>query len=265
MSRAPAGSKSLLKSLSLLELVATGVHDLDSLAAASGLPRSTAHRLLSALAKRRYLRHASGAGYQLGSALIELGFAAQRQLHVTSVARPYMERLARASSETVHLGVLDGRDVVYIDKVPGTRGLSLASTIGARMPAQTTALGKALVAGTPPATWSSYFDPDVRRTERTIVDEAEFLTAVGRCRTRGYAEDREENEAGVRCIGVPIHDAAGGVVAALSVSGASLYMTDERVDELIPMVLEAGAAISNELGWRGTEPAARRAAEGSAR
>ena len=244
------GTRSLLKSLHLLETVAGGVHDLDGIVAATRLPRSTAHRLLSALVSRRYLRHRQGQGYRLGPQLIELGFAAQSQLHLSSAARPHMERLASATSETVHLAVLDGLDVIYIDKVPGSRGLTMASTIGARAPAQTTALGKVLVAGLPPKEWPGRFDPTIRRTARGIADEASYLTVLQRCLAEGWAEDQEENEPGVRCLSAPLRDASGAVVAAISVSGASVYLTDDRLREIRPRVLETASAVSAELGWR---------------
>jgi DNA-binding IclR family transcriptional regulator len=249
----PEGARSLLKSLDLLETVGGGASDLEAIVAATRLPRSTAHRLLTTLVRRGYLRHRAGDGYRLGPKLIELGFAAQSQLHLSSAARPHMERLARATSETVHLAVLDGLDVVYIDKVPGSRGLLMASTIGARAPAQTTALGKVLVAGLPEREWRGRFDPALRRTANAIADEACYLDTLRRCADRGYAEDHEENEPGVRCLGVPIRDAAGAVVAALSVSGANVYLSDVRLDEIRPLVMAAGAAVSAELGWR--EPA----------
>ena len=247
------GTRSLLKSLQLLETVAGGVHDLDGIVATTRLPRSTAHRLLSALVSRRYLRHHPGQGYRLGPQLIELGFAAQSQLHLSSAARPHMERLARATSETVHLAILDGLDIVYIDKVPGSRGLTMASTIGARAPAQTTALGKVLVAGLPPHEWPGRFDPTIRRTARGIPDEASYLAVLQRCRADGWAEDQEENETGVRCLSAPLRDASGAVVAAISVSGASVYLTDNRMREMRPQVLATAAAVSAELGWRPPE------------
>jgi len=242
------GSRSLHKSLALLEAAGAGVRDLQGLAAATRLPRSTAHRLLSTLVERRYLRHDAAEGYRLGPKLIELGFAAQSQLQLQRVARPHMERLAQRTSETVHLAVLDGLDIVYIDKVPGSRGLALASTVGGRCPAQTTALGKVLVAGLPSERWVERFDARLRRHPNSIADEATYLEVLRRCAEAGYAEDQEENEPGVRCIAVPIRDASGAVIAALSVSGASVYLTRDRLDELRPEVVSIGAAVSAELG-----------------
>ena len=114
-----SGAQTLLRGLWLLERVADGVHDLPGLAQALGLSRSTAHRILSALVREGYLRHEPRKGYFLGPKLIRLGFKAYGSLHLPSLARPHLEALRDATLETVHLAVLDGKDVVYIDKVPG--------------------------------------------------------------------------------------------------------------------------------------------------
>jgi DNA-binding IclR family transcriptional regulator len=241
---------SLLKSLHLLETVARGVHDLDGLGAATSLPRSTAHRLLSTLVRRGYLRHHAGSGYRLGPLLIELGFAAQDQLHLPSVARPHLERLARASAETVHLAVLEGRDVVYLDKLPAARGKAMIATIGARAPAQTTALGKVLVAGLPQHEWPGRFDPSVPGARNATRDEAAYFAGLRHCAQAGFAEDDEEHAPGVRCLAAPIRDATGGVSAAVSLSCAASAFTEPRRRELLTLVLGAAAAISAELGWR---------------
>ncbi len=243
--------QTVLRALALLEAVAEGKSDLESLSASAGLSRSTTHRLLTTLVQGGYLRHAARprAGYSLGPKLIELGFRAHAGLHLPSLARPYLEQLAEDSRETVHLGVLDGAMVVYIDKVPGKRELQMASQIGARVPAQSTALGKALVSTLPREDWLRSFTPGLWRTAHTITDPARFVEEIDRAARQGYALDLEENEPGIRCIAAPIRDAAGQGVAAVSLSSAVLYLTDERLQELIPLVQATARQISRELGW----------------
>ncbi len=243
-------SQTVLRALALLEAVAEGKHNLESLAAAVSLSRSTAHRLLSTLVRAGYLRHEPREGYTLGPRLIELGFKAHGQLHLPSLARPHLEWLAQVSQETVHLGVLDGPDVVYIDKVPGTRGLQMASYIGARMPAQATALGKALISTLPEEKWPEHFTPGLKRTPHTIADLSRFREEIVHVTRCGYALDLEENEPGIRCIAAPIRDGSGRGVAAVSISSAVIYLSDERIAELAPLVLETARRISRELGWR---------------
>lgn len=250
------GSRSLSKSLRLIETVADGARALDEITEASGIPRSTAHRLLSTLVRERYLTHAPGTGYRLGPMLIGLGFKARDQFDLTAVARPHMVRLSRRTFEAIHLGVLEDRDIIYIEKVPGSRGLSMASYVGFRAPAQCTALGKVLIASLHESAWDDYFDPDLARTGNSVTDPDAFHVMLRSTRSAGYAEDREENEPGVRCVAVPVRDATGEVVASMSLSGATVYLTDERVREILPHVLATGVAISQELGWKA-------AAEGS--
>jgi len=246
-------AQTVLRALALLEAVAEGVHDLEGLRARVGLSRSTAHRLLSTLVRAGYLRHSPRAGYRLGPRLIELGFRAHAGLHLPSLARPYLEELSEATRETVHLGVLDGTEVVYIDKVPGKRELQMASYIGARVPAQSTALGKALVSTLPPEEWLRAFVPGLRRTERTIAEPDRFLEEIARVARQGYALDLEENEPGIRCVAAPVRDGAGRGVAAISISSAVIYLTDERIQELIPLVQATAREISRELGWTDDE------------
>lgn len=248
-------AQTVLRALALLEAVAEGVHDLEGLSARVGLSRSTAHRLLSTLVRAGYLRHSSREGYHLGPKLIELGFRAHAGLHLPSLARPYLEELSGATRETVHLGVLDGTQVVYIDKVPGKRELQMASYIGARVPAQSTALGKALVSTLPREEWLRAFVPGLRRTERTITEADRFLEEIAQVARQGYALDLEENEPGIRCVAAPVRDGAGRGVAAVSISSAVIYLTDERIRELIPLVQETARRISRELGWRGSRGA----------
>lgn len=242
------GAQTLLRGLWLLERVADGVHDLKRLAETLGLSRSTAHRILSTLSRAGYLRHEPRKGYFLGPKLIRLGFKAYGQLHLPALARPHLEALRDATKETVHLAVLEGREVVYIDKVPGKRELVLASQIGSRFPAQSTALGKAILAFLPEERWREAFIPGLNRTPRTLGDYERFREELRTTRVRGYALDLEENEPGVRCVAAPILNVQGEPVAAVSVSTASIYLDEHRIPEVAEAVQETARRISLELG-----------------
>lgn len=242
------GTLTLAKGLALLEAVAEGHREIDALAKQVGLARSTAHRLLLALVKDGYLRHHPRKGYSLGPKLMRLGFQAHSQLHLPSVAQPHLEWLRDETSETVHLAVLDGTRVIYIEKLPGYRELQFASYIGARLPAQSTALGKALLAHLPEEGWQDHFVPGLKRTSNTISDFARFRQELALTRSRGYALDLEENEPGVRCVAAPIFDGSGKVVAAVSISSASVYLPEERIPQVADLVKEAAQRISCELG-----------------
>lgn len=249
--RRKEGVQTLVRGLTLMEAVGSGLRSLEEVAARTGLSRSTAYRLLAALCRKGYLRHVPQEGYFLGPRLIELGFKAHAQLHLPSVARPHLEWLSQETGETVHLAILDGTEVVYVDKVPGRRELQMSSYIGVRLPAQSTALGKALVAGRPSEEWAQHFVPGLKRTERTIETFERFCEELERVREQGYSVDLEENERGIRCIGAPIFDAGGRVVAAVSLSSAVVYLDEERIPKLAPLVMEAARRISSALGWSG--------------
>lgn len=244
-------AQTLVRGLKLMEAVAGGTRDLRSLVGVSGLPRSTAHRLLSSLALQGYLRYSTASGYHLGPKLIELGFAAHRQLDITSAARPHLERLQGLTQETVNLAVLDGNEVLYVDKIAGSRSLQMVSYIGARCPAHCTALGKALMAGLPEAEWPGFIG--AQETQTGMPEESNgIIEGLRKVTANGYALDLEENEPGVRCVAAPIRDGEGKIAAAVSISGASVNMSDGSLREFVPLVRRTAADIARELGWRGT-------------
>ncbi len=258
-----AGTQTLLRGLAILEAAANGARDLRAFGAALGTTRSTTHRLVSSLVQARYLRQVQG-GYLLGPKLIELGTIALEQMPLTAVARPHLEALAEHTHDTIHLGVRDGDDVLYIDKIPGTRGLEMRSRVGHRMPLASTGIGKAMMLDLPHDTWSKLLESSHRALagvsfkpdHRPDVDT--FLQRMTRYAQGGFTFDLEENEASIRCVAAPVRDASGAIVAALSVASTIPYMPHERMEELIPVVQREARAISEELGWRVPQPTTRR-------
>jgi DNA-binding IclR family transcriptional regulator len=258
-----AGTQTLLRGLAVLEAAAGGAHDLRAFAAALGTTRSTTHRLVSSLVQARYLRQVGNA-YLLGPKLIELGTIALEQMPLTKVAHPHLERLAQATQDTIHLGVRDGDDVLYIDKIPGQRGLEMRSRVGHRMPLASTGIGKALMLDLDTPQWRTLFDA-ARRTLASLSFKPDlqptatvFLERMVRYAAGGYTFDLEENEASIRCVAAPVRDASGTIVAALSVASTLPYMPDERMQALIAVVQGEARAISEEIGWRAPQPAIRR-------
>jgi len=252
----PPGTQTLMRGLALLECVANGIGDVKGISAQLGTPRSTTHRMLNSLAAEGYLHHIPYRGYLLGPKLIRLGVIALEQRPLTAIARPHLERLAIATGDTVHLGVEEENQVLYLDKISGTRGLEMRSRIGNSKPIASTGVGKALLLGIPESRWRHLYDEAFSEQVRSGVAPmlppwTEYLEALrGYCR-QGWVFDLEENEPGIRCIGAPIYDVRGKVVASVSVASAELYMPHERMAELGPVVLETARAISRDLGWTG--------------
>lgn len=241
--------RSVGKAFAVIDLVAQGRTTLTAIADASGMPKSTAHRVLANLVEAGVLRQDQHE-YRLGVKLIEYGEQAKRGIPVEGAARRPMELLARATNETMHLGVLDGKDIVYIHKVEGRRGLQMASYVGLRTPAQHTAMGKVLISALPEDTWAAYFQPGEPRTEHSICTKAGFLEEIRAVRAAGHAFDREENEIGIRCCAAPIRDVHGRVVAAISLSGASVYIGEARLIELAPEVEACADEITRAAGGK---------------
>lgn len=240
-------SRALDKGLSLLGHVADGNDTLPELVRTSGLPKSTVHRLASVLIDQGLLRYRDNR-YVLGYRLLELSEKARRNLDYLSVARPHLRDTSNETLETVHLGELSDGYIVYLEKIPGQRGLQMSSRIGLRVPAQTTALGKVLIAYRPRSEWSRHLLDIPPRTPQSKTDEQALLAELEEVRRTGYALDREENEPGTRCVAAPIWDDRGQVFAAISVSGAAIYITEERQRELLPVVIDCAHRISKDLG-----------------
>jgi DNA-binding IclR family transcriptional regulator len=257
-----AGTQTLLRGLAILEAAAAGVRDLRTFGAALGTTRSTTHRLVSSLVQARYLRQVQG-GYLLGPKLIELGAVSLEQMPLSTVARPHLEALAEATRDTIHLGVREGGDVLYIDKISGTRGLEMRSRVGHRMPLAWTGIGKALMLDLAAPAWEALWDAARRKPEQGDLQSSAstrdtFLERMTNYAGAGHTFDLEENEPGIRCVAAPVRDASGLIVAALSVASTIPYMPTERMDELVPVIQREARAISEELGWRAPQPTTRR-------
>jgi len=244
------GSQTLFRGLDVIEVVAGGPITLGDLADRLGLTRSTTHRLASALTDRRYLTFVPRSGYSLGPKLLELGFRVREELDLPRVAGPQLERLALLSEDTVHLGVLDRGQVLYLDKIPGKRRINISSRVGELQPVPSTGLGKALILDHDEEAWTRFFreESGSRRTPLTLND---WLARMRSYSAAGYAFDLEENEDQIRCVAAPIRDVEGRIIAAISVSSAAQYMNDQRMQTLTKDVVETARRISEDLGWTG--------------
>src|SRR5215469_17168219 len=151
------GSQTLFRGLNVIEVVAEGPITLGDLADRLGLTRSTTHRLASALTDRRYLTFVPRSGYSLGPKLLELGFRVRDELDLPRIAGPQLERLALLTEDTVHLGVLDRGQVLYLDKIAGKRRINISSRVGELQPVPSTGLGKALILDHDEEAWSNFF------------------------------------------------------------------------------------------------------------
>jgi DNA-binding IclR family transcriptional regulator len=255
-SESPAGTQTLLRGLAVIDAVAKGARALPAIGAAIACTRSTTHRLVATLVHEGFLKQIAGVGYVLGSRLIALGYQARDQLPLAALARPALEALAEETQDTVHLGVVEGNEVFYVDKLPGNRGLEMRSRIGYRMPLAFTGVGKALMLDMSEDQWCQLYKAGltwhalVGSGPATVPLLSDYLVRLRDYAAAGTSFDLEENEVGIRCVAAPIRDAGGAIVAAISVASAVPYMPLERMPTLRPAVIAAAATISKELGWQ---------------
>lgn len=224
------------------------------LSAAASLPRPTVYRLLQTLTGHGMIAATDGR-FVIGPRVLWLAGQRLEQIELRTAGRPVLLELRDRTGETVHLGVLEQGQVVYIDKTEAPGPMRMASAIGKIMPAHSTALGKAMLAHLPADEVTDVLDlwGMARRTPHTITDRKKFFTALAVIRAWGYAIDNVENEDGVRCVAAPIFDHRGAVSGAVSLSGSTRTITLSRVRRTLgPLVRRAAVRISRAVGWAGT-------------
>ncbi len=217
------------------------------------LPRPTVYRLLSTLGSHGAVAATDG-GFVIGSRILWLAAQRLEQTELRAASRPHVLDLRDQTGQTVHVGVLERGQVVYIEKAEPPGPFRMASAIGRIMPAHCTSLGKAMLACMPPDTVRGILRAVgmPRRTPRTITEPEQMMVELAATRARGYAIDNVENEEGIRCVGAAILDHRGAVAGAISLSGSTKSITLERIRrELGPRVREAATRISQALGWAG--------------
>jgi IclR family acetate operon transcriptional repressor len=233
-----------------------GEMGVSEMARATGLSRSTAHRLLASLEVHGLVQQLPASGrYALGPHLLRLAHAVDpTTAHVSlqTFARPVMERLRDHCDETVGLHVrVSPTARAVVDQVESRQPLRRTYTdLGQPIPIHEGAPGKLLLALSPEGVRERVLGGALERaTERTITAAAELRAELERIRAAGYALSLEERVAGVFGLAVPVRDFTGNAVAALSVSGPSSRLTEERLRALAPEALRAGAELSASLGW----------------
>jgi DNA-binding IclR family transcriptional regulator len=239
--------KSAARVLDVLEtLASSGPLSLRDLAAQLEVPKSSMHALLRTMQRRGWLEtDASGTLYGLGVRSLLAGSAyVDRDIVVRRTAL-VLDELAEQTGETVHLGRLEGSDVVYLAKRESSHPLRLFSSVGRRLPAHSVALGKALLAEMPPEAALARLPPVLEaHTPNTITDPERLLEDLEQVRRRGYAIDAEESASGLRCFAVSLRQQFG-THDAISISVPVARLRDGREEEIVALLLQAGAAVSS--------------------
>jgi DNA-binding IclR family transcriptional regulator len=220
---------------------------LAALVARCGLPRSTTHRTAEKMIRLGWLDKAAGR-YRIGNRLFEVSGLAPIRLELREAVLPFLHDLYAAAKTTVQLGVLDGTQILVVEKITGHRPMPMLSQVGGTIPAYCSALGRAILAYSDPATVETVLSGDLpARTPRTLTSAVAVLRELHAIPARGWAVEREEGNIGVSCVAAPIFGPLGEVVAAVSVTGATKLV---RADRMGPAVRLAAAAASRAYSTR---------------
>ena len=222
------------------------------------LHKNSVFRLLATLEQKGYVEQCPRSElYRLGSSCLELGRAFLGPENLTVLVRPVLEALAIEFQETIHLAVLNDFEVVHLDGEQPGRMLMSGLRTGQRLPAYCTASGKLLLgmAADSPSreafgVWLQQPEHLLKRAPNTLVDSDKLLEQVYAAGTQGYALDLEECEEGLHCLSVPVMDAAGLPIAAISVSGPSFRLSEEHMlEDLLPVLQQQAETLSQQLGF----------------
>jgi IclR family pca regulon transcriptional regulator len=253
-------SQSLERGLAILSAFRPGTPELGiaDLARELGLSRSTSHRYVSTLARLGFLdQNARTRKYRLGPRVLDLGFAAINSMELRQISVSHLQQLADDTGHTVNMGILDGVDVVYIERCRtsqrGQREIDLNLHVGSRLPAYCTSMGKVLLAHLDPERLAEELSRIelVDRGPNTITTRAGLVAELQRVRERGVAVNNEELAYGLRSIAVPVRGQGGEVVAAINLAvHRSAASIEDLVERLSPKMQRAAAGISTLLGYR---------------
>jgi DNA-binding IclR family transcriptional regulator len=239
VTEAPQGGLSTVRNAArLLKVFRSREADLgvSELARRLGLGKSTVHRMLTTLVAEGLIeQNPRTGGYRLGIVMFELGQAVRVHMDLHAAVGPILGELRAQTGESSQVGVLDGHEVVYVDRMESAHSLRLFTETGRRVPVHCTSSGKVLLA----------YLPEARRQAVLLAAE------LDRVRRRGWAEAVNEREVGVASIAAPVRDISGEVVAAISIGVPLARCSVMALRRLAPVIMEAAEAASRRLGWSG--------------
>ncbi|MDQ0272317.1 IclR family transcriptional regulator [Cytobacillus purgationiresistens] len=246
--------KSVSRALDIISIVSMkkGGLGVTEIANQIDINKSSVYRILSTLVQYGYVEQDNDTGrYKLGYKFLEVSSRLLDSIDLRQEASPFLQDLEKETNEVIHLVVYDQGEVVYIEKLDGSETLRMHSKVGKRAPMHCTSVGKAILSQLSATTVNEII---ARKglpvhTDKTITEKDELLKELINVRKKGYALDLEENEYGITCIAVPIYDHLGKVSAAVSISGTTMRMTEERLKELQPLMIQTGKQISSRLGY----------------
>lgn len=250
------GAVAIFRVVDILELLSNHPKGLplSKIALSLDLPKSTTHRLITALASRGIVRQDPETEvYKLGFSILRMATSFLDGFDITSEARPTLERLNREWDEAVHLGLIDetGKNMVYILKLDSAKTVRMVSQIGRAVPIHCTSLGKAFMSVYPNDIIANKMaDYDFRRfTPATITNLDQFIKEVELVRERGFSVDQGENDYNVFCVGAPISNYKNEPLAAISISMPGDRFDENELLKYGESIIHASQEISNRLQY----------------
>jgi len=256
---AAAGTvQSVDRAISVLEILAhAGEAGVTDIAAQLGVHKSTAFRLVSSLEHRGLVeQHVDRGKYRLGVGILRLAGATTARLDLVQESRALCRELALATGETVNLTVLSDGAALYVDQVAGSSALQPHNWVGQRIPLHATSNGKVLLSAMSDAEVAQTVGRSPRTyTERTVPTTAALVRQLAGVRESGYAVAVDELEVGLTAVAAPVRNAAGEVVASVSVSGPTFRLQGEPLEQATAATVDTAAEVSRRLGHRAAVPA----------
>lgn len=251
MNDASAGVQSVDRALTILEVLArVGEAGVTEIAGELGVHKSTAFRLVSTLEAHRLVEQTTDRGrYRLGVGVLRLAGATTARLDLVQEARPVCRQLAADTGETVNIAVLSESSALYLDQVAGSSALQPHNWVGQHIPLHATSNGKVLLSGLDDGTVTEVLGSLPRYTPLTVTKKARLRAELEQVRQQGYAVAVDELEEGLTAVAAPIRNAHGDVIASMSVSGPTFRLPESRVQDVLPLLVEAAAEVSHRLGW----------------
>ena len=254
VSKLDSGTGTLGKAMDVVDAIATAPRPMRfrDLAAHINQPRGTLHRQVSNLIDEGLLEVRPDQTYGLGIRLLRLAAQSWSGSQFRIVADPHLRQLHLQTAETVHLGVLRGTEVIYLDKVESAQAVRMHSQIGNASPCYCTGVGKAAMAVMPKAELDAAISKITfkRFTDHTLTDEQALRATLDTIRSTGIAYDEEEHETGIHCIAAPIYSQNRSLVAGISVTAPVYRVSRDQLDQWGGLVQAAAGAIMDDMAFR---------------
>lgn len=243
--------KTIKKVIKLINLLAEQPLEGKEITKLLDIHPSSTSRILKALRDANFVRIGSNKKYEIGYGLFDVANKSLKNLEVNEIAKPYLEYLNKITGETVHLGVLDDYEAVYLNKIECDHPIRMYSRIGKRVGAYCTGLGKVLLAYLPEKELEQRLNKIEfkKYTKNTIVKKSEFKKDLFKIRERGTAYDNEEHEEDIVCVAAPIFDFYKRVVASISISATTRYKSLEQLKKYEKYLKQTCKEISTALGY----------------